>query len=144
MIPAKTCTQRNRRLSHSFRVGSILSFVPGTGLYALAPAIRRVAVRTDQQRNVIVLRSIVDVEHNRHLRIETRDTQRRKIWFSIEDESVSAVGNRTVHQKERLDAPVSVGPCMAQLGPTLVAVLHFKRNGDTTCGRASGSVEYVR
>src|SRR4051812_1774280 len=100
----------------------------------LAPAIGGVAVGADQQRNVIVLGAVVDVEDDRHLRIETASTERRKIRFGIKNQPVSAIRHRAIDEKERLDASVSVGPRMAQLGPALIGVLHFERDSDATGG----------
>ena len=72
-----------------------------------------------------MLRTIVDVEYDRYLRIEAGDTERRVIWFGIKNQPVRADGYRPVDEKERFHATISVGPCMAQLGPTLVSVLEF-------------------
>jgi hypothetical protein len=90
-----------------------------------------------------MLRTIVDVENNRYLRIEAADTERREVWFSVKNQPVSAVGHRAIDEKERFYAPVSVGPCMAQLGPTLVSVLYFETDSNATRGRTSRRVEYV-
>ena len=84
-----------------------------------------------------MLRRVVDVEDYSDLRIETGDAERREIWFGIEDESVSAIGDRPIDEKEWFDAAVGVGPCVAQLGPRLVAVLHFETDGDAACRGAS-------
>src|ERR1044072_8873227 len=119
-MPANTCIQRNSRLSHSLSVGSRMIILGRR----LAPAIGGVAVRTDEQRNVIVLRAVVDVENDRHLWIETAGTQRREIRFGLKNQPVSAVRDWAIDEKERFHAPVSVGPRMTQLGPALVSVLH--------------------
>ena len=97
----------------------------------LTPTIRRVTVRTDQQRNVIMLGTVVDIEYDRHLRIETRDAERRKVWLSVKDQPIGAIGDRTIDEKERFHATIGVGPCMAQLGPALVSVLYLETNRDT-------------
>src|SRR6185503_14049928 len=147
MMPAKTCVQRNSRLSHSLRVGSriirlCLSFVLCTWFFVLGTrtkhkvltaTISRIAVRTDQKWNMIVLGSIVNVEDHCHLWIEAGDAQRREIRFGIKNQPVSAVAHRAIDEKEWLDAPVGVGPCMAQLGPTFVSVLNLQTNSHTTC-----------
>ena len=89
----------------------------------LTSAIRRITVRADQKWNVIMLRTIGDVEYDCYLRIEAADTERREIWFSIKNQPVSAIRHRPIDKKERFHATISVGPCMAQLGPALVSVL---------------------
>src|SRR5215216_4675550 len=99
---------------------------------ALTPAIGGVAIRTDEKRNVIMLGAVVDVENDRHLRIETADTERREVGLGIKNQPVCAIRHLAVHEKERLHAPVSVGPRMAQLRPALVSVLHFERYSDAT------------
>src|SRR5215213_8150040 len=58
---------------------------------ALAPAIGGIAVWADQQWNVIMLRAIVDVENDRHLGIETGDTERREVRFGVKHQPVSAI-----------------------------------------------------
>ena len=70
-----------------------------------------------------MLRTVVDVEDDRYLRIEAAGTERREIWFSIKNQPVSTDGYRPIDEKERFHATISVGPCMAQLRPTLVGVL---------------------
>ena len=70
-----------------------------------------------------MLRTIVDVEYYCYLRIEAGDTERGEIWLSLKNQPVRADGYRPVNEKERFHAPISVCPCMAQLGPTLVGVL---------------------
>src|SRR5262249_33631058 len=105
MMPAKTCAQRNKRLSHSLRVGSSVikrSF--------LTSAISGVAVRADQQRHVIVLRRVVDVEDNAHLRIETCQVERREIRFGIKDQAIGSIRYRTIDEEERLHTPLGVSP----------------------------------
>src|SRR5205085_8539863 len=99
MMPAKTCVQRNSRLSHSLRVGSrfmclvlgalflcfvlertfLFNKVLSTKYQVLTPAISRIAVRADQQRNVVMLGAVVDIEDDRDLRIEAVDAERREI-----------------------------------------------------------------
>ena len=91
-----------------------------------------------------MLRTVVDVEYDCYLRIEAVDTERREIRFSLKNEAVSADGYRPVDEKERFHAPIRVGPCMAQLGPALVSVLHFERHRDAAGGCAPGRVENVR
>src|ERR1051325_3266707 len=139
MMPAKTCVQRNSRLSHSLSVGSMIMMFGER----LAPAISRIAVRTDQKWNVVMLGSVVDVEYDSHLRIETGDAKRREIRFCIKDKAIRAIGHRTVHKEERLYAPVGVGTCMAQLGPGFVNVLYFEADSNAAGGRPSRSVEYM-
>src|SRR5215210_3565794 len=110
----------------------------------LTPAVGGVAVGTDQQWNVIMLRAVVDVEDDRHLRIETSDTKRREVGFGVKNQPVSAVGHGTIDEKEGLHASVNVSPRMAQLGPALVCVLHFERYSDATRGHSPGRVENMR
>ena len=90
-----------------------------------------------------MLRTIVDVEYDCYLRIEAADAERREIWFSLKNQAVSADGYRPVDEKERFHATISVGPCMAQLGPALVSVLKLETNRDTAGGRSPGRIEYV-
>jgi len=90
-----------------------------------------------------MLRTIVDVEDDRYLRIEAVDTQRREIWFGIKNQPVRAVGHRSIDEEERFHTPVGVGPCMAQLGPTLIGVLKFETDRHTTSRRSSGRIEYM-
>jgi len=110
----------------------------------LAPAIGGVAVRTNEQRNVIVLRAVVDVKNDRHLRIETGDAERQEVWFGIKNQPVSASRHGPIDEKEWFHAPVSVGPRMAQLGPALVSLLHFERYRDAAGGCSPGRVEDMR
>ena len=56
-----------------------------------------------------MLGAIVDVENDRHLRIEAGDTERREIWLRIKYEAVCAIRHGPIHQKEWLDATVRVG-----------------------------------
>ena len=90
-----------------------------------------------------MLGTIVDVKYDRDLRVEAAGTERREVWLSIKHQPVSADGHGPVDEKERLHAPIGVGPCMAQLGPALVCVLQFETNRDTTRGRPPGRIEYV-
>ena len=90
-----------------------------------------------------MLGTIVHIENHRHLRIEAINAQRRKIRFGIENQPVGAILDRAIDKKERLHAPVRVSPGMAQLGPTLVRVLHFQANCHTTGRGSSRRVEYV-
>jgi hypothetical protein len=90
-----------------------------------------------------VLRRIVDFENYRYLRIKTAKTQRREVWFCFEHQSISSVGNWLRDEKERLNAAVSISPCMTQLGPTLVDVLHLKTHRNATRGRSPRSIENV-
>src|ERR1700752_30468 len=142
MMPAKTCIQRSSRFSHSLRVGSRVicawCFVLSAQFKmcenenkqsskyeskVLTSTIGRITVRTDQKRNVIMLRTVVDVEDDRYLRVEAVDAERSKVWFSVKDQTVCTIRHCPIDEKERFHAPVSVGPCMAQLGPALVCVL---------------------
>ena len=91
-----------------------------------------------------MLRSIIDVEDHRYLRIEAVDAERREIRLRVEDKAVRAVRDRAIHQEERFHAPVCVGPCMTQLGPTLVGVLNLETDRDTARRRSSRSVENMR
>ena len=79
-----------------------------------------------------MLGAVVHVEDHGHLWIKARDAKRREVWFGIEYQAVCSVGHRAVNEEERFHAPVRVGPCMAQLGPTFVGVLNFKANGNAT------------
>src|SRR6185436_6341351 len=88
-----------------------------------------------------MLGAVVDVENDRHLWIKTGDAERREVGFSIKDQPVSAIRHLAIDKKEWLDAPVGVGPRMAQLRPTLVSVLHLERYGNATGGCSSGRIE---
>src|ERR1041385_3650749 len=92
---------------------------------------------------MIVLGSVVHIEHHRHLRVETVETQRREVRLRVEDQPVCAIGHRLMDEKERFHAAVRVGPGMAQLGPTLVSVLHFQTNRHTAGWGAPRRVEDV-
>jgi hypothetical protein len=92
---------------------------------------------------VIVLGSVIHIEDYCHLRIKTVETQRREIRFSVKNQTIGSVRNRTIHQEERFYAAVRVGPRMAQLGPTLVSVLNLQTNCHTTGRGSPRSVEYV-
>src|ERR1700736_2514818 len=98
MMPAKTCTQRIIRFSHSLRVGLMGILLLGSLVFGLrsgslvlgfwhrntlsfpdqrpkaqdqlAAAVSGITVWTDQKRNVIVLWLIANLEDNDHLRIE--------------------------------------------------------------------------
>ena len=60
-----------------------------------------------------MLRTIVDVEYDRYLRIEAAGTERREIWFSLKNQAVGADGHRPIDEKERFHTTISVGPCVA-------------------------------
>ena len=92
---------------------------------------------------MIMLRTVVDIEYDRYLRIESVDTQLREIGLGIKIQPVGAIGHRSIDEKKWFHAPVSVGPCMAQLGPTLVRVLKLETNRDTTRRCACGRIENV-
>ena len=79
-----------------------------------------------------MLDSVVYVKNHCHLWKEAGDAKRREIRFGVKNEPVSSVRNWTIDKEERLHPAVGIGPCMAQLGPTLVSVLHFERDGDAT------------
>src|SRR5258705_7980148 len=113
MMPANTWTQRNNRLSHSLRVGSIV--IENWCFYRwtlLTSPISGVDIGTDQQRHMIVLGRVVDLEDHRDLRIEALDTKRGKIGFSIEDQPIDSFAKRLLDQKERFDTSIRVGPGM--------------------------------
>ena len=90
-----------------------------------------------------MLRTIVNVEYDRYLRIEAGDAERRVIWLSFKHQPVSADGHRPVDEKERFHAPISVSPRVAQLCPGLVSILFFEADGDATRRRSRGRIEYV-
>jgi hypothetical protein len=90
-----------------------------------------------------MLGTIVDNEYDRHLRIEARDAERRKVWLSIEDQPIGAIRHRPIDEKERFHTTIGVGPCMAQLGPALVSVLYFETNRDAAGRRTPGRIQYV-
>ena len=90
-----------------------------------------------------MLGTIVDVEHHRHLWIEATSAERQEVGLGIEDQPVSAVRYRAIYEKERLHPTICVGPCVAQLGPAFVRVLHFQTDGDAAGRCSSGRVEYV-
>src|ERR1043166_9115141 len=98
MIPAKTCVQRTSRLSHSLSVGSRI-------IEGLASAIGRIAVRTNQQRHVIMLRRIFNVEDYAHLRIEAATTERREIRFGIEAQAIGSFCHGTIDEKNGFTRP---------------------------------------
>ena len=81
-----------------------------------------------------MLGTIVDIEYDRHLRIEARNTERRKVWLSVKDQPVGAIRHGPIDEKERFHAPIGIGPCMAQLGPALIGILYFETNRDTAGG----------
>ena len=110
----------------------------------LTAAVCRVTIRTEQEWNVIVLRSVVNPEDNRDLRIKAFDIEAREIGFGIEDQPISAALDRLAHQKERLHATVCVGPGVTKFGPTFVSVLHCQRNSNAAGRRAARNVENVR
>jgi hypothetical protein len=79
---------------------------------------------------MIMLGTVVDIEYDRHLRIETRKTERRKVWLGVKYETIRAVRDGPIDEKERFHATIGVGPCMAQLRPALISVLYFETNRD--------------
>ena len=81
-----------------------------------------------------MLGTIVDIEYDRHLRIEARNTERRKVWLSVKDQPVGAIRHGSIDEKKRLHATIGIGPCMAQLGPALIGILYFETNRDTAGG----------
>ena len=93
---------------------------------------------------MIVLRCVIDLEHNRNLRIKELDIKSREIGLRIEDQSVGAAGQWLFNQKERFDPPVFVGPRMTEFGPAFVRILHVQVDRNATGGRAARDVEYVR
>ena len=114
------------------------------GAVKLTTAIGGVAIRTDEQRHVVVLRRVVNFEDDRYLRIEIIDVETREIWLGIEDQPVNTAGKRLFHEKERFDPAIFVGPGVAQFGPAFVGVLQFQADGYTTSRRTPRDVENVR
>ena len=123
-----------------FKLSGKLKFVGP----ALTAAVSRVAIRADQKRHMIVLRRIIDLEHQSYLRIEILDAEFREIMFGIEHQAVSAARERFFNQKEGLHAAVFVGPGMTKLSPRFIRVLDVKMNSNATSGRATRDVEYMR
>ena len=90
-----------------------------------------------------MLGTIVHIEHHSYLWIEAANAERREVWLGIEDQPVSAVRYRAIHEEEGLHPTIRVGPCVAQLGPTLVSILNFQTNCHTTGRGSPRSIEYV-
>lgn len=90
-----------------------------------------------------MLRVVVNFKNNGDLWIERLDTKRTEIRINVEDKTINAGRQRLVHQKERFDPAIFVGPCVAQLGPALISVLHLQANRHALCRRASRGVEDV-
>ena len=111
---------------------------------ALAAAIGRISKGTQQQRHMIMLRWIFNMEDNADLRIERLDLEFGEVRFSVEDEPVSARLDGLLKQKEWFDAPVFIGPGVAELRPALIRILHFKRDGNGVRGSPAGDIKNVR
>ena len=93
---------------------------------------------------MIVLCGIGDLEYHRHLWIKIFNVEFGEVVFGIEDEPVSAAGQRFFNQKERFHAAVFIGPGMTQLGPRFIRVLNVQMNRDAACGRTARDVKYMR
>ena len=93
---------------------------------------------------MIVLRRIIDLEHNRDLRIEKLDVQCREIGLGVEDQPVGAAGQWLFNQKERFDPPVFVGPRMTEFGPAFIRILQVQADSYTAGRRATRDIEDVR
>ena len=87
---------------------------------------------------------IVNVEDDADLRIERLDLEFGKVRFSLEDEPVSARFDGLLEQKEGLDAPVFIGPGVAELRPAFIRILHFKRDGNRVRGPPARDIKNVR
>lgn len=119
---------------------------PGSENYkpkALTPPIGRIPVRIDQKWYVVMLCIVINFEYDCYLRIERIDSERTKVSVNVEHETVGSGRQRFLDQEEGLDTPVVVGPCVAQLRPTLVGVLRLQTDCDAFRRRASRCVKNV-
>lgn len=86
---------------------------------------------------------VVHLEDDGDLWIERINSERAEVRFNVEHETIDSGRQRFLDQKERLDSPVFIGPCVAQLCPTLVGVLSLEADRDALGRRTSRRVENV-
>jgi hypothetical protein len=86
---------------------------------------------------MVVLRRIVDLKYDCHLREKAFDCESGEVGFSIKHQPVSSAGKWFAYQKKGLDSSIIVRPGMAEFGPAFVCILRFQINLDATRGRAA-------
>ena len=90
-----------------------------------------------------MLSSLLDFENYAHLWVKAVNIERRKIGFGIKDEPVGSCQQRLLEQEEWLNSTIFIGPCMAQLTPALICVLHFEIDGNSAGRCAARRIEDV-
>src|ERR1043166_3121727 len=100
----------------------------------LTAAIGRIAERTQQEWNVIVLFNTLDDKPNRHHRKETLDAAHSKIRTCIERQSVMARQERFGRRKEVLYPAVDVGYAFCDFLPTRSVGFSFQDDWDSGSG----------
>ena len=86
---------------------------------------------------------VINVEDDGNLWVKGFYSETVEVSINIEYESINTSGQGLMDQEERLHASILVGPCMAQLRPTLVGVLRLQTDRDAFCRTSSRGVEYV-
>src|ERR1700730_18019148 len=114
MMPAKTCTQRKIRFSHSLMVGFSLT---------VKSAIRRVAIGAQQERHVVMLRVVTNLKYDGHLREKAFDVECREIGFGIEHQPISARAQWLFNQEKWFYSAIFIGPRVRKLSPALIGIL---------------------
>ena len=90
-----------------------------------------------------MLSSLLDFENYTHLWVKAVNIERRKIGFGIKDEPVGSCQQRLLEQEEWLNSTIFIGPCVAQLTPALISVLHFEGHGNSAGRCAARCIEDV-
>ena len=90
---------------------------------------------------MIVLRCVLNFEHDRYLRIKTVQTKRGEIRFSIKNQAIGAIIDRVSNQEEWFDSPIRICPGMTEFGPTLIGVLDLQTDRDAARRRSARRVE---
>src|SRR3989449_11523266 len=132
-MPVITWAQRSARLSHCSR------WALTTG--GSAAAVRRVAERADEQRDMILL-GIANLEYDLDERMERRDSQGREVRPRVEAQAVRTGGRLHVAREQICDTPVGVAPAGGELGPT-VARAACQRDRDARRGPPPRDVQDV-
>lgn len=109
----------------------------------LTSPIGRVAVGTEQQRNMIVLRGVLNLKLDLHDRIESSSLRRLKVGGDLEGEAVDAEQEAMMGRKKVPHSSVGVSNAPAEKLPVAGVGQTLQNDGDALCRSAQAGVENV-
>jgi len=87
---------------------------------------------------------VSDFETHTNLRIETINIVGGEVGLRIKDKPVVACAEYGLDQEKRFHSAIVIGPCLSQLGPTLIQILKVEPDVDAIGWSTARNVQDMR